>query len=277
MSFARDDMSIQGALQRLQVNFVQPYSVLRTNSQNQETYDGYAVENPSSKVSLSEFAINRVADLKKAYDNIQEGQGFIDTAQKGLSYAFSTVTNLHDTIEKALEEGVTQEEITKLNDYINKSVKDTDDYIKKLSFNGQNPVDGSMKDGYKVDTVVDGAIDLSQDFTDSTLKAAGLSDKVQIKNEEALKKYSENLEKVVKEIRSHSQNLSVKEIKLQQSVNDVYLNAAALAPQESAKVEDMTTQLTKDIMKAPVQSVKMHVYNMDQNLLLAMFSMRIRI
>lgn len=277
MSFARDDMNIQGALQRLQVNFVQPYSVLRTNSQNQETYDGYTVENPSSKVSLSESAIGRVADLKKAYDNIQEGQGFIDTAQKGLYYAFSSVTNLHDTIEQALEAGVTQEDITKLNEYINKSVKDTDEYIKKLSFNGQNPVDGSMKNGFKVDTVVDGTLDLTRDFTDSTLKAAGLGGKVEIKNKEDLKKYSENLEKFVEEIRSRSQNLSVKEIKLQQSVNDIYLNAAALAPQESAKAEDLTSQLTKDIMQSPVKSVKMHVYNMDQNLLLAMFSMRINV
>lgn len=270
MSFAKDDLAVSGALQRLQPEFSIPDTV-----KTEPVSTGIEEKVPEEKIALSGTAVNKGKATDDALNKLQEGKGLLDTAGQGLSHVKNSLTLVSESVNSVKKNGFTPESINELNDFVNSTFKNVDDYVKQLNFNGQKPLDGSMNQN---DTVKFDTVEMDSSYLKETsVKSLGLleSDKINLKTEEDVDKFSEKIDKALKEVKVKQKNLALTEIKLEKAAEEAASSSTVDdLSKDKTKVDDLHKNITSEIKKAPEKALEVQLYNMDENLLLAMYSMR---
>lgn len=227
----------------------------------------------STDATLAEPVVNDVFEssqlkpdpLKTSIEGIQEESTVIDIKKEALNKIGSSVKDIKTTIEEGKTQDVSSQKIAENYDKISQIAKETSFNDKKLI---KTPDDTTEKStDSKTEQISLNEMNLSdiKHLETNTTK----------QKEESVKK----LDEMLNNIKEKEQELNSKQEDITQKIHqnslvELKLSSTAETEKQELVAEKLKESTVQNIKETPEKSIKMHVKNIDKNLLLAMLSLR---
>lgn len=272
MSFINnDDLSLNNILKN--INF--KYSNLGSISGNKEDISKLPINfMEPDKAYVSGGLSQRVSNIKTAMEGIQVGKNLLAITDESLSKIGSYLDGIKSDLEQIAEYKLSEEELSRVKDSIKENLASIDDVAKNTKFNDVKPLDGSAKDKITVDAELDGKINISSEFKDTSLKSLGLDkpEELSLKTEEDIKAFQERINNASKEINERQKRLLETEEKIDEKFNELVVTndtLSGIAHMDTA-AEKLKSAVINGIFENPYKLKKVHIEQLDEKIILGL-------
>ncbi|OGI17788.1 MAG: hypothetical protein A2255_04530 [Candidatus Melainabacteria bacterium RIFOXYA2_FULL_32_9] len=263
MSIFKDDISLSNSLQKILTNNFQ----VKTLKENKDIEKNSSKVEEFEKVVLSENTQKR-QKYNETLENMQEEKNLLETVKQGLSSIHEQLKDIKTQIKGSLEKTLSEEDIEKTNNAIKKDLENIQNIVENTSFNDVKPFKESSFDNSKKSNPEDASSE-----TINLPKTENISMKTKEEYEEFLNKINEASEKVL-EIK---EQIIQYEEKITEKVDNFIeiesnLNFDSLKDESINLGKELKETAINGIIKDPETGKKIQIRSLDENLLLALFS-----
>ncbi|EKE02023.1 MAG: hypothetical protein ACD_20C00435G0012 [uncultured bacterium] len=254
MSIFKDDISLHDSLQRIQVNAFQAKTVKENpkheiNSSKNEEFE---------KVVLSD-RIQRRQKYDNTLESMQEEINLVETTKQGLHSIQSQLQEMKSQVEKTLEKPLTEENMEEVNKTVKDGLENIQNIVENTSLNEIKPLKESSFDNNK------------NNEDNNIIKEKAL------KTEEDLRVFLQKVENKTNETVETQKQIVKYEEKIIQRVDSLVELPSNLDPNKSMREnieigKELKETAINGIIKDPETGKKIQIKALDDNILLALFS-----
>ncbi|OGI03550.1 MAG: hypothetical protein A2Y25_09845 [Candidatus Melainabacteria bacterium GWF2_37_15] len=273
MSIFKDDISLNNSLQKILTNNFQ----VKTLKENTDLEKNSPCVEEFEKVVLSDN-IQTKQNYNETLEKLQEDKSLLETTKQGLSLIYDQLKDIKTQIKDGLEKPLSQEDIEKTNKAIKKDLDNIQNIVENTSFNDVKPLKESSFDNKK-NNVEDGDLNTESVFEDASSKTIVLPkiEEVSMKTKEEYNDFLEKMDKVTDKVMKTQEQIVKYEEKLIKKVDNFIeiesnLNFDGLNSENVNLGKELKETAINGIIKDPETGKKIQIRSLDENLLLALFS-----
>lgn len=250
MSIFKDDISLSNSIQGIQTNVFQVKNIKENPTQEINSLKSEEFE----KVVLSD-KIQRKQKYNETLENMQEEINLAQTAKQGLSSIQNQLKEMKNKIEETIKESTTEENIEEVNNIVKEGLGEIQNIVENTSFNEVKPLKESSFDDKENNIDKEKHIKKAEDI-ETFLKKIDNQTREMLETQKQITKYEEKIIQKVDSLVELSSNLD-----------------ANKSIQEKVEIgKELKETAINGIIKDPETGRKIQIKALDDNLLLALFS-----